>query len=174
MRRFSGSKSLGPRWTVVAVALACAVAGVLIVSAFTTRGDAGPTPGRKELNTPTSLAAFVDNPAARQSVGAIVYLNNVQLNQGPASNLFIARDKSGRELFVRINNVQTKLLEAGTMVDVSGIVMPLPSAANLRKEWKLEKKEAERAPKDGVYIEADRIKPEDRRMQANSRQPDES
>lgn len=161
--------------TVVAAAI-CIALGVFVVSAFTTagRGEERPNSGRKELSTPTSLASLVDNPSGRHSVGAIVYLNNVQLSPGPSSNIFIARDRDGRELFVRTSNVQAKLPKTTTMADVSGVVVPLPSAANLRKEWKLDKKEAERAPKDGVYIEAERIKPEERRMQANSQKPDES
>lgn len=158
----------------IAAAAVCIAVLVLVVAAFTKGGEPGPNPGRRELNTPTSLATFVDNPVVRQSIGAIVYLNNVQLNAGPASNTFMARDKDGRELLVRFNNVQSKLPANGTMADVSGIVMPLPSAANLKSEWKISKKEAERLRKDVVYIEAERIKPEERRMQATSRKPDES
>jgi hypothetical protein len=174
VRRFGGTNGSGAKWVIAALIVACVAVGVVVVAAFTTRNDGEPNPGRKELNTPTSLATFVDNPAVRQSIGAIVYLNNVQLHPGPTSNTFIARDRNGRELLVRSNNVQTKLPEAGAMADVSGIVMPLPSAATLKSQWKLDKKEAERVRKDVVYIEAERIKPEERRMQATSRKPEES
>lgn len=173
MSPYSWLGDRAPRWVIAGLAVACVAIGVVVIAAFTSRGDQDSSPGKKEINTPTSLATLVEGPAQRQSIGAIVFLNDVRVTPGLASNVFVARDSNGRELVVRYNDVKDKVPSTGTVADVTGVVRPLPSAANLRKQWKFDKKTAERFRNDEIYIEAERIKPE-RKAQGDSRQDNDS
>lgn len=155
-------RSSGPavRWVLAGLAVGCVVILVLFVSAFTVRGDRGPGPKGRNINAPTSLATVVDEREARQSIGAIVFLNDVQLTPGPADNIFLARDNGGREVVVRSSGARARVVKSGIVADVTGTIALLPPAGKLHKEWKFPRQQAERLRNQLVFIEAEMIKPE--------------
>ncbi|HYH00861.1 MAG TPA: hypothetical protein VD837_17160 [Terriglobales bacterium] len=159
------------KWIIVGAALACVVIGVVIAAAVTSRDDGDVRSTKKEISTPTDVGAFLANPKVRESVGAIVFFNDLFVK--PEGTVYFAKDRGGKEIVVVLNDAKTDIPKDGTLADVSGVVASVPSISAMRKQWKLDKRLAERIRKDSVYIEAERVRPE-RQKQAKANSADQS
>jgi hypothetical protein len=111
--------------------------------------------------------ATVDAPSAVDSllaaktddiVGQMVFLNNVTVAPGARPDVFFAIGSQGKKILV-IGRAQGPIA-ANAKVDVQGAIRKVPSARVLRTDWQLSRAEVRLVTEQGIYIAADRIRPE--------------
>jgi hypothetical protein len=109
------------------------------------------------ISTPTNIGALLEPSELQHSIGDIVFLKDVQFERGPSENVFFAVDRAGHRILIVSERLDAKK-GAGQLVDVTGTIAGLPSRATIRKQWKLNKDEAQTISKQQVYIRADRVR----------------
>lgn len=131
-----------------------AVAGALVAGQ-------GQTPAEKRAAKraelpPSRLDELVDSNI-EQIEGSIVYLNDVKVEPGRAAGVAWVEGAQGTKMLV-VAPGQDLDSEAKERVNVLGSVRRVPDASVMRSRWKLTRKEAKEVGKQGMYIEAERVK----------------
>jgi hypothetical protein len=89
--------------------------------------------------------------------GETVYLTRVLLKPGPAPKIFFLAGSQGTQILTVAEGAHV-VATPGNTVDVRGTIRNTPSAATLRKRWKLSPAEARLVSQVPIYIESDFIR----------------
>jgi hypothetical protein len=117
--------------------------------------DARP-PVSSVVNVPTQVGLLFSYDNVNDVLNHIVFFNDVHLEAGPADNVYYAVGAAGHRVLVISEGSKAPSSE-NAEVNIKGTVRQLPSAATMKKKWKLDKDELAAAQKEGVYIEANEI-----------------
>jgi hypothetical protein len=111
----------------------------------------------RSLNIPTQVGLLFDTSAS-DTLNHIVYFNDVKIEPGPTDDLYFAVGANGHRVLVVATGSKTPT--DADAVDIQGTVRTVPPMTTLTRKWKLTKEDAERVKRQGIYIEADQIKPD--------------
>jgi hypothetical protein len=148
------------RWPVL---LTLTVALILVLGALTARSvvramdrDGGnSTAGSASI--PSSIEPLLAGEN-RAEPGDVVFLNKVRLQAGPKPGIVIVSSDKGTRMLVIWQSAGSTAAQPPSVANIEGQVRRLPSAAVLRKDWKLNNDEIRSFSQQQIYIAAEYIK----------------